>query len=408
MKKVFIFCALMCIISLAQSQSRIKLHPNCNGGVLPLTQEELDVIPTLNISPPSAELSLPLKVDNSQLPYMPKTFGQKGGSCTQASSIQYIFSYEVNRVRGTSPQNNNYHNHFHHLSTFNHIRYKTSSGEYAARWTDGWDMIKENGLPDYATYGNWDNNLTYWMDGYNKWYSGGQYRVEDNYLIKVKINGDGLDDLKHWLHDHGNAESTGGLAGLTIYSDLDYHQGSGDLSGEAVIDAIYVTNSLHAVTVVGYDDTFKQDINGDGLYTNDIDINGDSIVNMRDWEKGALKLANSWGEDWPQFNQTEYGNGYFHLPYRLMIKEDEFIPDSVNCEFLHICKVQINHPIELAVKFQVISNNRRASKIYLNYGENTDYEMEDLNDGSTIPLEYYNTEYSIDEVPMQGLNRSME
>ncbi len=212
MKKVFIFCVLMCMVSLVQSQSSIKLHPNCNGNP-PLTQEELDSIPVLNISPPSAQLSLPLKVDNSQLPYMPDLFKQVGGSCSQASGIQYIFSYEINRLRGTNP-NDSYRNHFHHLSTYNHVRASSN----ASSLIDGWEMVKEIGIPNYETYGNWEDDLTYWMHGYDKWHSGEQYRIDDYYFIRLKLNGEGLDDLKHWLNDHGNAETTGGLASFEMSS----------------------------------------------------------------------------------------------------------------------------------------------------------------------------------------------
>ena len=48
------------------------------------------------------------------------------------------------------------------------------------------------------------------------------------------------------------------------------------------------------MTIVGYDDAVKLDFNGDGQFTNDIDINGDFIVDMNDWEIGALIVVNSW------------------------------------------------------------------------------------------------------------------
>ncbi|PID26331.1 MAG: hypothetical protein CR982_10860, partial [Candidatus Cloacimonadota bacterium] len=401
----------MCIISLAQSQNTKKLHPNCNGGVLPLTQEELDAIPILNISPPSAQLSLPLKVDNSQLPYMPDIFEQKNGSCTQASTIQYTFSYEMNRLRGTSPQNNNYHNHFHHLSTFNHVKEPSSEHEgiYFARWTDGWNMAKEIGLPDYATYGNWDNDITYWMDGYDNCRSRGQYRVEDYYHITVHSNGDGLDDLKHWLHDHGNAENTGGLANLIMSGDIEYFQGTGEFAGETIISATHTDCTFHAVTVVGYDDTFKQDLNGDGLYTNDIDLNGDEEIDIKDWEKGALKIVNSYGANWPEFSTDNHGNGYFYLPYRFIIQPKQIpTPDSLNkAQSFHICKVKTEQLTDLGVKVQVISNDRRVPKVLFYYGENADDEMafSDMPHSSNL---YYNSPStdSINEVPMQGQNRS--
>lgn len=51
----------------------------------------------------------------------------------------------------------------------------------------------------------------------------------------------------------------------------------------------------HALTIVGYDDTLECDIDGDGRIAN--------------WERGAFKVANSWGKGW----QTD--GGFFWLPY---------------------------------------------------------------------------------------------
>ena len=53
-------------------------------------------------------------------------------------------------------------------------------------------------------------------------------------------------------------------------------------------------SSTHAMTIVGYDDNFTADINGDGEIYN--------------WETGALKLANSWGDGWQN-------NGYIWVMY---------------------------------------------------------------------------------------------
>ncbi|MFA6352439.1 MAG: hypothetical protein WCW86_08965, partial [Bacteroidales bacterium] len=40
--------------------------------------------------------TLPHKVDNSTLPFFPPVFNQFGYSCNQASSVGYVFTYEIN------------------------------------------------------------------------------------------------------------------------------------------------------------------------------------------------------------------------------------------------------------------------------------------------------------------------
>ena len=71
------------------------------------------------------------------------------------------------------------------------------------------------------------------------------------------------------------------------------------------------------MTFVGYNDNIKYDINEDGYFTNDEDTNGDGIIDMLDWEIGALKIANSWGGKWP----TQNDSGYIYFPYRLLPKK---------------------------------------------------------------------------------------
>ena len=53
----------------------------------------------------------------------------------------------------------------------------------------------------------------------------------------------------------------------------------------AIVEARDIpSHGKHAMIIVGYDDSIEVDINGD--------------TNISDWERGALKVANSWGDDW--------------------------------------------------------------------------------------------------------------
>jgi len=61
----------------------------------------------------------------------------------------------------------------------------------------------------------------------------------------------------------------------------------------------------HAITVVGYDDDIEVDLNGDGV--------------IEEGEKGAFKIANSWGPSW--------GNdGYMWIAYDAMNGSSTYIP----------------------------------------------------------------------------------
>jgi len=55
---------------------------------------------------------------------------------------------------------------------------------------------------------------------------------------------------------------------------------------------------LCSLTICGYNDSIRYDYNNDGQCTNDIDINNDRKVNVRDWEIGGFKFTNSIGHYW--------------------------------------------------------------------------------------------------------------
>ena len=134
------------------------------------------------------------------------------------------------------------------------------------------------------------------MSGYEKYYHAMQNKVHHNYSMSIG-SPEGLQRLKQYLHDHFTGSKHGGLANFQI--------ASGGIRFATLPADSYDTGSPiitrfgsivgHAMTIVGYDDSVKVDFNGDGKYTNDIDINGDFEVDMSDWEKGALIVVNSWG-----------------------------------------------------------------------------------------------------------------
>lgn len=100
-KRFFLLLILSCVISMSNAQV-FNLNPDPNGdpwwsGGVPHTDSvirlEIDEIPFLQresfIDPPAL-------IDNSEEIYMRLIFDQEGNSCAQASSIGYIFTYEMN------------------------------------------------------------------------------------------------------------------------------------------------------------------------------------------------------------------------------------------------------------------------------------------------------------------------
>jgi hypothetical protein len=234
---------------------------------------------------------LPLAVDNSNHSYWREIFWQHGCSCGQASSEGYVFTYEINRKRDLDATLDE--NRYPYSFTYNFLNIGNSV--CGASFLESQDIIREAGIPDLPTNGGLmtDNPMKAWLSGYDKYYNAMHNRINDVYGIHVGTP-EGLNVLKQWLHNHLEGSQYGGMAFFYanhVYNPEVIPDGTPE-AGKHIITGF--SNTSHAMTIVGYNDEVRYDYNNDGQYTNDIDITGDGIVDMRDWEIGALIIANTY------------------------------------------------------------------------------------------------------------------
>jgi hypothetical protein len=251
--------------------------------------------------------SLPHIVDNSVHMYWRPVFAQVGYECGQAAGIGLGFNYAINRLRdlpSNIPQNQ-YTAHF----TWNWGN--GGNGWYGVSYFHSFEIVRTLGTPTVEVYGGMSaGGGQRWMSGYDNYYHSMHNRISEVYKIDLSTE-EGIHTLRNWLHNNLDGSSVGGVA--NFYTNAPY--GMQTLPPDTPEAGKYVVTSWssanHALTISGYHDSIRWDYNNDGQYTNDIDINNDGVVDVKDWEIGGFRFANTYSGG-PSFGN----NGFSYMTYR--------------------------------------------------------------------------------------------
>ncbi len=290
---------------------------------------------------------LPVRLNNAELKYFPSIISQSGWSCNQASTIGYVLTYGLNRLRDLDSEE--IENRYSPIYVYNFLNSARNSN--GVSYFDSWEIVKAAGNPTMIDYPYW-SEVGIWMSGYEKYYRAMQNRIIENYSLYVG-DPEGLDILKHFLLDRLDGQEHGGLANFQIASggmEFLYTDGdSKDPHAPVLINFGQVVG--HALTVVGYDDEIGVDVNGDGRITNDEDNNNDGVIDMRDWEMGALIMANTWGKGWGR-------DGFSYCLYKTLASEGH--SGGIWNKSVHMIKPvkQMNPVVTMRVKMTHTSRNK--------------------------------------------------
>jgi len=368
-KKLLNLLAFFILTLALQGQQLVNVNPDPNGepwlagGLRALTLRDysrIAVTPRLKATAAQKSRNLPSSLDNSTLPWFRPVFNQDGGSCGQASGIGYNFTFEMDFVRNipANTASTQYPTHF----TWNFL----NGGEGGGSWYfDGWQIIAADGCPTVQTYGGtpWYGGDRRWMSGYNNYLSGMDNRMLEISTIDVSTV-EGLETLKQWMFDRLDGSPSGGLAnfsaGVSDVFAMNYLPNGTPNAGKQVITR-WGAQVNHAMTFVGYDDNIRFDVNNDGQYTNDLDITGDGVVDLRDWEIGGLVMVNSWG--------NSFGDaGKAYVMYRTLALTTQ--EGGIWNNLLHVIRTRTDYAPLLTVKATVKHTSRQ--KVRISAGISTD------------------------------------
>jgi len=326
---------------------------------------------------PNAPL-LPVSVDNSTQPYFRPITTQSGYECGQSAGIAFNFTYEIDRLRNipANTGNNQYPTHF----TWNFLN--DGYNYTGASFFDSWEIVRACGNMNVTEYGG---TLNYggekrWISGYSTWYNGMKNRLISVKAIRVDTP-EGLQTLKYWLHEHLEGSSVGGVASFyaKYFSSVTTIFPPGTPEAGKYVQTSWGPSPSHAWTVCGYNDSVRYDYNSDGQYTNTIDITGDGVVDMHDWEVGGLKFANGYaGTGWCDqgfcylmyktlADDIGYGGIWNHTVYVVDVKETCNPQLTMKVTLKHTCRNKLKVTVGMSTNISASSPDHIYEYPVFNY-----------------------------------------
>jgi C1A family cysteine protease len=227
--------------------------------------------------------ALPPYVDNSALPYFPPIRSQGSlNSCAQFSAVYYTLTYMTALARNWDAKSGGDSYRFSPKWTYNML----NGGENVGSWHyDAYAIAQKHGIATWADF-PYDGDYRAWCLNPTAWRNALYVRADQTGKT-TGLNGDtGLNQLKQLLVN-------GYILNFATYiNSWQWHVIGNDpattaddaFAGKQCVASVNGTSGGHAMTIVGYDDDIWVDLNGDGLVTAN--------------EKGALRIANSWGTGW--------------------------------------------------------------------------------------------------------------
>lgn len=235
-------------------------------------------------------IHFPHAVDNSELPCFPPIFNQGAlNSCTSVAVTYYQLTHMTGLARGWDQKRAGGAQRFSPMWTFNLINSGNNQGAFQAR---AYAALVSHGavtLKDMPYMASTTPALNYrrWPDSPQLWEGALEYRPESFGLIQEPSVVNLLRKIKLLIVNGHVLTAATGIDGWNAASIEDNPRSQLDTKhvGEYIATRVSPVSGNHCITIVGYNDDLWVDLNGNG--------------EVDPAEKGALKIANSWGvRDW--------------------------------------------------------------------------------------------------------------
>lgn len=229
-------------------------------------------------------------VDNSLLQAFPPVRSQGSqGSCAAFSTTYYQGTHNTALANGWNAKTGGDAFRFSPKWTYNLMNWGSDAGIYIS---DSLMVMRDHGCSTWSEFpytGVSGDHLAWCMNG-DVWRAAAGRRAVQYYTVGSLYTDAGLQQLKQVLNN-------GYVAGFETYAPWSYKgwvraSVGNDASttnddafvGQAICEYVVSLDWGHAMTIVGYNDNIWCDMNTNGV--------------VDSGEKGALKIANSWGTGW--------------------------------------------------------------------------------------------------------------
>lgn len=227
--------------------------------------------------------SLPSGVDNSTLKYFPPIRSQGSlNSCAQFSAVYYTLTHMTAMARNWDAKAGGDSFRFSPKWTYNMV----NGGANVGSWHyDAYAIAQKHGVATWAEF-PYDSDYRGWCLNSQAWWNAISVRADQVGKVASIHGTQGLDQLKQLLVN-GYVLNFATYINSWVWGTVanDPNTPADDaLAGKPCVKQVNGTSGGHSMTIVGYNDDLWVDHNANGV----VDAG----------EKGALRIANSWGTGW--------------------------------------------------------------------------------------------------------------